>query len=215
MTRVAPNYVQINTYDVIHIYPPQRNISAVCLQNVVTMMLQYFALPFCCFSKEPKWWLYVRHPFNFPPLLRACYISNKQVLSVATFFFILYFPLLLICRPKHLKKATRKFIAATIKNPIPLFHSNVKKRIKYLVSLKFLAKPAAKTNFFLSSHYKQRSSTELPDCFLKKSHISTVYRFLSLFCCVICVGIEKRINLMLCFKNPSFFKLHFSGYFHR
>ena len=91
MTRVAPNYVQINTYDVIHIYPPQRNISAVCLQNVVTMMLQYFALPFCCFSKEPKWWLYVRHPFNFPPLLRACYISNQQVPSVTTFVFILFF----------------------------------------------------------------------------------------------------------------------------
>ena len=215
MTRVAPNYVQINTYDVIHIYPPQRNISAVCLQNVVTIMLQYFALPFCCFSKEPKWWLYVRHPFNFPPLLRACYISNQQVLSVATFFFHSLFSSPPYLSTKAFKKSNQKIHRCNDKKPDPTFSFKCKKRIKYLVSLKFLAKPAAKTNFFLSSHYKQRSSTELPDCFLKKSHISTVYRFLSLFCCVICVGIEKRINLMLCFKNPSFFKLHFSGYFHR
>ena len=119
---------------------------------------------------------------------------------------------------KAFKKSNQKIHRCNDKKPDPTFSFKCKKRIKYLVSLKFLAKPAAKTNFFLSSHYKQRSSTELPDlfleqkqCFLKKSHISTVYRFLSLFCCVICVGIEKRINLMLCFKNPSFFNFIFQG----
>ena len=85
-------------------YPPQKIFQLFVYKMWLQWCCNILHCHFVVFQKNLNG-DYVRNPFKFSPLLRACYNSNQRVLSIAKFcFHPPFFPFFLICRPKHLKK---------------------------------------------------------------------------------------------------------------